>query len=42
MERRYGALRVIATVYKIIGVLWGIVAVIGAIFVFVGGSSLIN
>jgi hypothetical protein len=42
MEKRYGALRIIATVYKIIGVIWGILAFIGAVVAFVGSASFIN
>ena len=42
MEKRYGALRIIATVYKIIGVIWGILVIIGAVLVFIGGGSLMN
>ncbi len=46
MEKRYGALRVIGTIFKILGVLVGIFAVLGALALcgtaLLGGAALAN
>ncbi len=46
MERRYGALRILGTIYKILGVLVGIVTIVAALGLiaasFLGGGTMGN
>jgi hypothetical protein len=40
MEKRYTALRIIATIYKVMGVIFGVLAILAAIATVLGGATL--